>query len=260
MTTTSSCECVPSATWRLHKEEFLPQVLVADGAIAIANGFIDAFQNSRTRIVMCYFHVKYAIKEYIRTANADAVLREIDHIQTSSTQSIFERAVELFEEKFQDVESRFCQCFVRNWDGMYEPGCASTNNAIEGFNGMLKKHYTYHKLSQIGVLFSSLGRVLRSKSQQYTEMEIIKFPTVQIAWTEAIKWTQLENLGSVLKIKNARKAIFHLPSAQMRTEGRALTKKLKNDHKSLVGMHLEDLMELTRSIYRLEVDPENWQK
>lgn len=123
MTTTSSCECVPSATWRLHKEEFLPQVLVADGAIAIANGFIDAFQNSRTRIVMCYFHVKYAIKEYIRTANADAVLREIDHIQTSSTQSIFERAVELFEESFKMSSPDFASV-------LYEIGLVCTNRAV----------------------------------------------------------------------------------------------------------------------------------
>lgn len=53
-------ECV--AIWRLHQEEFSPQVLVADGVIAIANEFLEAFPDSRTRIVMCYFHVKYNLK------------------------------------------------------------------------------------------------------------------------------------------------------------------------------------------------------
>lgn len=39
-------ETVSSAIWRLYHEEFTPQVIVADGPIAIANGFLEAFPNT----------------------------------------------------------------------------------------------------------------------------------------------------------------------------------------------------------------------
>lgn len=100
-----------------------------------------------TKIVMCYFHVKYNIKKHIRGENAAAILHDIDEIHNSSSHKIFKLAVEMFEAKWQDIEPRFCNYFMRNWVQMrsgwyegFERGCASTNNGLEGHNGAFKNH------------------------------------------------------------------------------------------------------------------------
>lgn len=260
-------ECVASSIWQEHQQEFSPRVLVADGAIAIANGFREAFPNSHTRIVMCYFHVKYAIKKHFRGVNAEAIFCDIDMIRNSPTQRIFERAVELFEDKWKEVEPGFCTYFVRNWVRMrsgwyegFEPGCASTNNAVEGFNGTLKQHYTYHKLLQIGVLFNSLGRVLRDKSKVYEQLEMVQFPTIETeAWIGAIKWAQVENLGTVLHSQTNRKAIHYVPSAEMRAGGHTLTRPFIHEYEHLVAEQLADVIKLIESVYRVEINFEMWQ-
>lgn len=260
-------ETVASAIWRLYQEELKPHVLVADGAIAIANGFMAAFPNIPTKIIMCYFHVKYNIKKHLHGDNAEAILNDIDKMQNSSSPRIFLRAVEMFEAKWQDVEQRFCKYFVRNWVRMrsgwyegFERGCASTNNGMEGHNGAFKTHYTYRKLLQMGVLYDVIGRVLHDKSKTYIELDIVTFPTIkQNAWIEAVEWSQMENLGDILKVQSARKSVVYVPSGKMRKEGLSLTAKMISDYEALVVPNLSELIDITQRMYRVELDNVAWQ-
>lgn len=99
----------------------------------------------------------------------------------------------------------------------------------------------------MGVLYNLIGRVLREKLKQ--SLEIVKVPTIaKQIWMEAIKWSQIKNLGDVWRFQTARNTIIYAPSGEKRNEGYEITAKSISDYEGLVAAHLSELIELTQSI------------
>jgi len=141
---------------------YSPKILIADGAEAITNGFIQIFQECLIRI-MCWAHVVRAIDKRLNISGIkdykDDILIDIYALQLSFSPVYFKYASGLFLQKWRQKNSdhinEFLIYFETEWlntnSGWYEGICDKTpsqDNGLEANNNVVKTHHTLRRRSE----------------------------------------------------------------------------------------------------------------
>lgn len=154
---------------------FEPKVLISDAAPSIMNAFYDSFESAE-RNVVCWAHVKRNL--FQKTKNLD-MLADIDKLQLSPNENTFEEGVAHFFDKWSDSEPRFCRYFRKVWinknNSWFEGYCLfvpSTNNALEAFNNVIKRLYTFRTSLDIVQFNSQIFDCFIDKSSKYGNLSL----------------------------------------------------------------------------------------
>jgi hypothetical protein len=109
---------------KLFDYEYQPNVLVADGAEAITNGFMKAFDYLSLEEfirVMCWSHVDRAYKPKMSKIEKEfqkQIEHDINKLQISASVKIIEKGVDLFYEKWSNINAEidtFLAYFRKEW-------------------------------------------------------------------------------------------------------------------------------------------------
>lgn len=100
---------------KILKTELKPKYLIADGAKSIDNAFKAVFGNDNT-IIMCYFHMKKALKSNLQpfvpdVSTQNKFLTDLDKLQLAKSSENFDRAAELFVKKWEEQSNDLMQYF-----------------------------------------------------------------------------------------------------------------------------------------------------
>ncbi|RNA32158.1 hypothetical protein BpHYR1_024800, partial [Brachionus plicatilis] len=130
---------------KLFERHIQPTVLLADGAEAIHNGFAKVFTLEKR--IMCWAHVKRNVHtRFCRNKHYYHIKNDIDSLQLSITESMFESASKLFIKKWTELDKDFSSYFETTWinssvNGWFDGRSQShpiTNNALESHNKIIK--------------------------------------------------------------------------------------------------------------------------
>jgi len=137
--------------------EYKPNILIADCAEAITNGFTRIFGEDITR-VYCFFHVMKQVKEKLRLVRNDELTSQIKDdiraMQLATSSEEFLKAKSLWIRKYESIEevSEFLSYFSKEYlsrrSSWYEgaaPGSPSTNNGLESINNLIKRDGTFRR-------------------------------------------------------------------------------------------------------------------
>jgi hypothetical protein len=195
---------------------YSPKILIADGAEAITNGFIQIFQECLIRI-MCWAHVVRAIDKRLNISGIkdykDNILIDIYALQLSFSPVYFKYASGLFLQKWRQKNSdhinEFLIYFETEWlntnSGWYEGICDKTpsqDNGLEANNNVVKTHHTLRRRLPLGHYLGNAVNMVNQWSIDRTKQKIYQHSVhVKIDdWKMAYTWMK-EN-GRILKIND----------------------------------------------------------
>lgn len=168
---------IREAIWLIERIDFNPQYLMADGAHAIGNGFKRVFGQDKT-IRMCLSHMKRAVdNQKLRDKNnMKPIKADIDKLKLSFCRETFEQGIKLFSAKWKKKEPGFIAYFIKYWvqtNSNWYDGAGirtpSTNNGLEGWNGVLKKYHTKRFVKGLAEVKVRLMSVVKLESQEYLD-------------------------------------------------------------------------------------------
>ena len=124
-----------------------PSTLISDAAKSIHNSFKEVFGDDKL-VVMCWAHMKKnvskKVEKFVAPEFRAEILSDIDILQLSQSNDIFDKAAILFLDKWYE-ETEFISYFEAEWLDSnrfwYEDAeklTPSTNNALESFNRVIK--------------------------------------------------------------------------------------------------------------------------
>lgn len=155
---------------------FEPETLIADGSDAIRNAFYESFSTAKLD-VMCYAHVIRNVQKraFSNKNNKSLIIDDIGKMQLASNRSKFEMMVELFLEKWHDVETDFVKYFESEWLGVHcnwFEGAAnytpSTNNALESHNAVIKRKITLRRRLPLNQFLLTMKQMTAEVSKQFS--------------------------------------------------------------------------------------------
>ena len=108
--------------------EYKPTRIIADNDYAISNAFNSAFGECEKRIncwAHCIRNIDNEMAEYnVEKNNRAKVRKDICDLQLCQSSTVFHKAAELFNEKWNEKEKQFTGYFIKNWintkNGWYE--------------------------------------------------------------------------------------------------------------------------------------------
>lgn len=132
------------------------------------------------RKVMCYVHVLRNIQKHFNKLNdrnnRAAITNDITVLHHSESEIVFDTACDLFCKKWKKTEPIFIKYFKSTWLGTqkYWFGGATTyapshNNALEGFNGVLKRDFFFRERLPFGEFSVKIMEITNAISTQYSE-------------------------------------------------------------------------------------------
>jgi hypothetical protein len=169
-----------TASLKILGEDYSPNILIADNAAAITNGFSAVFDLFSR--VNCWAHAIRNIDKYLNTLKHKPELRlklrsDIVNLQLSSTSSLFNKGKSLFLKKYENYTDSSVVSFLtylkdnwfkedqNKWYEGYLPGLPSHTNNIESFhlNSLKSKDKIVTRLSCLHYL-KTLESVIRDWS------------------------------------------------------------------------------------------------
>jgi len=147
---------------------------------------------------MCSVHLwrnlNKHIPSFVPTEKRKELKADLDFLQNLDNVGIFDVAISLFEEKWEDL-SGFLDYFFENWinssfsnwfRGSIPPGYSTTNNGIEGFNHGIKAKYTEWERLKIEDFVKTLKDIVidHSTATAYS-MFPISFKLTEELWNKA---------------------------------------------------------------------------
>lgn len=153
---------------------FNPNVVMADAAAAISNGFKSVFPEESV-ILMCFAHVIRAIdrRKLANPVNKKDIKNDLRTLKTSYDKKSFDKGCILFLDKWRDAEPDFVAYFKnywikrnQNWYNGAHLLTPSTNNGLEGFNGNLKIHDTFYKRRGLSEFKFRLLEIMSDRSRK----------------------------------------------------------------------------------------------
>ncbi|CAF0968322.1 unnamed protein product [Brachionus calyciflorus] len=221
----------------IYNYEFKPEILIADGAEAITNGFINAFNYKSIdefNLVMCWAHVHRAIDT--RTKSIDESLRsqirtDINLIQLSPN---------------------------NGWYEGFSVNIPSTDNGLESINGEIKLIHTLRTRLSVNAFLSNLENMLRHWSK-YTLKEKIFVGSVSFSQQSWKLASSFLNSGNALikKIGNSENFILLDKSDSILLNVDYVNsryKKLENDKK----INFDKLISFQSASKRVNLNTEDW--
>lgn len=193
-----------------------PDFLIADAAKAIHNGFIETFGPDKT-VIMCWSHVRRAVvlklpSFFKSKTHQNEVVYDLDKLQLSRTTGDFDKAANLFIEKWRKHSEDFANYFTNEWlnkNRLWYEGVArnvpSTNNAQEATHKAIKDRHTIRNRFDLGKFREVLYQMVRSYSIEYSsgirefhQKVLIDLPT----WTAAYNWAKKNAQTNITKHRN----------------------------------------------------------
>lgn len=180
-------------------------MLLADAADSITLGFEKVFDGSYRRL-MCWFHMRKAVEKNLskfstNKKHQNEFMYDIDQLQLSQSDEVFDRAAKLFVDKWKAVNESFINdYFVKEWLNHHRywyEGAAdltpSTNNAVESSNRGIKDEHTLRERFDIGRFRTVVFDMIEKWSLAYVNglKEVHKKPNVDLKlWTSAYAWAK----------------------------------------------------------------------
>lgn len=190
---------------KISNVEYKPRVLIADGASAIGNAGREVFGDSLA-VVMCWFHMRKNVKDHVKVhikneTTQHEFLHDLDVLQVSKTQKIFDAALGLFMHKWREVSPELMNYFEKewiqknpNWYECYQEDTPANNCAMETFNRIVKDDHTLRERLEVGKFRVVLFNMIETWSITYDigrKMINSTSPELDLPmWTEAYQWAK----------------------------------------------------------------------
>jgi hypothetical protein len=203
----------------LFNHNYEPYVLVADGALAITNAFVNVFKNQTFVRIMCWVHMlRYTEKRLNSTELKefkDNILKDIHILQKCISQKHFQYACGLFFTKWQTINNaslnNFLDYFNNEWilssnSCWYEGACdrvPKQNNALESNNLVIKTHHTLRSCLSLSHYLNNAEAMLKNWSIDRTREDLKFHTTIELDsyWQQSYTWIK-EN-GMIFRYVNA---------------------------------------------------------
>jgi len=178
----------------------------------------------------------------------------------------------LFEDKWRNTSQAidtFIDYFMLTWvnsnlNGWYEgyaDGIPSHNNALEGSNGVIKEECSFRERYPLGRFLVFISQVVNEWSVKRDHINLhidakIWFdrPKIELDdWTKANQWLQQKK--TIVKLNNS----FYIPSKLKTSLDKSEVRAYQTILDSLTWDSFEDLNKSTTSIYKIDVNTEQWE-
>lgn len=176
--------------------------LVSDAAGAIKTGFERVIPNKKK--ITCWFHVKKSIKdrtEFDSPINRALALKDLTDLHNAPDEDFFQIGANLLKKKWEKKAKSFAQGLDfwlrpqnRNWYLGSAHRVPKTNNALEAFNGRIKRDFTLHERSTIAVFKVKIFRMLNTISLEYRDnVKSIhrEVKTNDHLWYKGLEWARM---------------------------------------------------------------------
>lgn len=184
---------------------FEPEIVIADAAAAIHKAAHNVF-GPNIKIIMCWFHMRRAVADklpaYIKDIRKQQrFLADLDQLQVSKTIQIFNKAIQLFMEKWRLESTEFIDYFEKewvmknsNWFEAFEKCTPSTNNSLESRNRVEKDEHTLRERMDLGKFRVVLISMVEAWNISYTSgMKSINIDAPEITlnlWTKGYQFAK----------------------------------------------------------------------
>lgn len=207
------------------KRNFQPNKLIADGADQIRNAFYEVFASAELDI-MCFAHVIRNCRKRPFTSknNKELILDDIRKIQSAPNRPSFNMMTNLFCEKWEQIESEFVTYFNKEWLGVHcnwfegaADYTASTNNAQESHNAVIKRKVTLRRRLPMNQFLVCLRDMTADISKQFAEGEraIATEPIINRKVFEEATLMMTNNFKAFKAKKSSdTEVIFSVPSSK----------------------------------------------
>lgn len=161
----------------------IPRALVADAAPAIHKGFLESL--GIFIVIMCWFHVTLNVRKqkFNSSQNCDLILDDLRAVHYLYTPELFAIGMKLFNGKWMTAEAQFVRYFNSsfverntNWFHGVAHRVPKTNNALESFNGSLKKHQTFWLQKNLSEFKHRALEIVSERSYEYVRKKDPKAP------------------------------------------------------------------------------------
>lgn len=169
-------DSIRTAVFNLTGTDFCPKVLISDAAPAIRNAFYGIFESAQQNVI-CYIHVQRNIAkaEYRSKENKEAIMKDFLVLQKAVDETEFDIASNLFLQKWNTSEPKFCKYFenqwlqtnTKNWYAGYSPFVPDHNNGQEGFNNHIKRDHTLRERLHLNEFKIKLLQMVSDMSNRY---------------------------------------------------------------------------------------------
>lgn len=181
-----------------------PEFLIADAADGILRGFEKVFGYNFIRI-MCWFHMRKNLIQHLPELSSNkkhqaGLLHDVDMLQLSQSDEVFDKAAELLMDKWKPVNEKFMEYFEKVWliaHRYWYEGVAvnvpSTNNSVESTNRVVNDEHTFRERLDISRFRTVLFGMIEKWSLAYENglKEIHKTSNIELkTWTAAYVWAK----------------------------------------------------------------------
>lgn len=197
--------------------------LVSDAAGAIKNGFLAVFPD--TDIFTCWFHVMKSNKdkgEFKSEVNRALALKDLTDLHKAPNEQFFDLGADLLKKKWEKKAPKFVQQFEfwlrpknRNWYLGAAFMVPKTNNALEAFNGRIKRDFTLHEKASISVFKVKIKNMLNVLSCEYRDNKKQIERDVKVKdgmWYKALDWARSKKLTITEETDNVKR--YYIPDGK----------------------------------------------
>lgn len=225
--------CVKDLAYQIYDFDFNVNVLLADCAGAITNGFKLVFPELNTRII-CWAHVNRKIQENLRGVDEETckkIATDFENLQSSTTTSHLNAAYNLLKQKWQVFNNQkindmfeyfnnqwLCEANV-GWYESFSNGFPSTNNALEATNNVIKEKATLRDRLPVRDFLKSMDKLLYNwsfdrHSDFRTTIRFHQKPLISThEYTLGHNW--LKKNKRIVKIKHQNKEVYMVTSTKV---------------------------------------------
>jgi hypothetical protein len=208
---------------KLFNAVYNPNILIADGAGAITNGFQNVFRPEFFIRIMCWIHMLRNVEKQLNSVGLkeykEQIISDIKIIQKSFSKEHFNYSIHLFTTKWQSKNiseiNSFLHYFDKEWIsssncGWYEGmhiRIPKQNNALEANNLVIKTHHTLRSRLSLSHYLHNATTMLNQWSIDRTKPENIFQHSFEIDSYWSLAYTWLKENGIVNKIDNTNNFI-----------------------------------------------------
>ncbi len=265
---------IKEAAKKAHNIDYTPNILIADSAPSITNGFKQVF--NLTHRGTCWAHAVRGLDDILR--KHPDIRQEIDLMQASPTQEIFEAALALFKRKYakseilKELESWWLRDEHNTWYEGFLVGLPSTSNNIESFhkNGLKVKSKLAKRQPTMQFLSDVVG-VIRNHSLDRTPTitdfngQLVANPNLQVFkaepkitnedYQEAHKWNTLA------KEIRCYRGVYMIKAGKPETENDYKISRAECEQyygRLRKPTDLNDYLENIHGIHLIRIQTDNW--
>lgn len=181
-----------------------PDFLISDAADAIRNAFQIIFGYEKI-LIMCWAHLRRnvtkKIDSLVNERYREEMIEDVDTLQLASSTEIFDKASRLFIKKWNSKGEKSMVKYMndewftshRNWYEGIAHFTPSTNNALEAFNGVIKKEETFRERIPLSAFLTVAYEAVEKWSKEFTNGSRVFATSVTIElkeWTKAYHWVK----------------------------------------------------------------------